>query len=72
MQVADERRFEVGLDHYCDEAMGIYNRWHPEPRNNFILKFPWPKVGQVPIIQDDIFRPSPEFKFGLFGLPDRN
>jgi hypothetical protein len=42
-----------------DEALATYTRWHLEPGENFILNFPWPKPGRVPVIPFDIFRPSP-------------
>jgi len=43
-----------------EEAMATYRRWNPEPGENFILKFPWPKPGRVPAVPADIFRPTSE------------
>ena len=40
------------------EAMGIYNRWHPEEEENFILKFPWPKPGEIPELPLNYLKPS--------------
>jgi hypothetical protein len=42
-----------------EQAMRTYANWHPEPDDNFILNFPWPKPGRVPAIPTDIFRPTP-------------
>lgn len=51
--------WEPEIPEIFEEALATYTRWHPEPGENFILNFPWPNPGRVPMIPTGIFRPSP-------------
>jgi hypothetical protein len=40
----------------------VYRRWHPDPDQNTILNFPWPKPGGIPKVPDDYLKPTDEEK----------
>jgi hypothetical protein len=50
----DEERLE--------QALRVYGRWHPDPDENAILNFPWPKPGQIPKVPVDYLKPTDEEK----------
>ena len=73
MACSDEKKTWYPRDvERLEQALRVYRQWHPDPEQNAILNFPWPRTGSIPKISADCLKPTDEEKKKVRDFIEKN